>query len=175
MHIAELKREQFEGYELVFSYTSRAYYDLRLRTSENVFSAEFVRTPCPPVHKEFTHKLFAPYWDDPRAFGLWDGKQLLGVIEVATEGWNNRLRITNLVIQDGYRRRGYGTLLMTRAREIAKAQGRRALILETQSCNASAISFYLSQGFGFMGFNACEYSNSDIPNHSVCVELGCIL
>lgn len=175
MHIAELKKEQFDGYELVFSYDSRAYYDLRIRTTENVFSAEFVRTPCPPVHKEFTDKLFASHWEEPRAFGLWDGKNLLGVIEVAIESWNNRLRVTNLIVQDGYRRRGYGTILMTRAREIAKAQGRRALILETQSCNAAAIAFYLSQGLSFMGFNACEYSNDDIPRHEVRVELGCLL
>ena len=175
MRIAELNREQFEGYELVFSYDSRAYYDLRIRTTENVFSVEFVRTPCPLIHKEFTDALFAPHWDDPRAFGLWDGQKLLAVMEVTPENWNNRLRITNLFVQDGYRRRGYGTLLMTRAREIAKAQGRRALILETQSCNSAAISFYLSQGLSFMGFNACEYSNGDKEKHEVRIEMGCFL
>ena len=112
MRIAELNREQFDGYELVFSYTSRAYYDLR---------------------------------------------------------------ITNLIVQDGFRRRGYGSLLMTKAREIARSQGRRALILETQSCNTAAISFYLSQGFSFMGFNACEYSNQDLEKHEVRLEMGLLL
>lgn len=175
MRIAELNKEKFDGYELVFSYTSRAYYDLRIRTTENVFSAEFVRTPCPPVHKEFSDKLFAPHWDDPHAFGLWDDKQLLAVIEVTPENWNNRLRITNLIVQDGFRRRGYGSLLMTKAREIARSQGRRALILETQSCNTAAISFYLSQGFSFMGFNACEYSNQDMEKHEIRLEMGCLL
>ena len=175
MHIAELPREIYEGYELVFSYDSKAYYDLRLRTSENVFALELVRTPCPPVHKEFVDRLFAPHWDDPRAFGLWDGQKLLGVIELTPENWNNRMRITNLCVQDGYRRRGYGTLLMTKAREIARAQHRRAMILETQSCNAAAISFYLNQGFSFMGFNACEYSNEDAAKHEVRIEMGCFL
>lgn len=175
MKICELPREQFEGYELVFTYDSRAYYDLRLRSTENVFQAEFVRTPCPLIHKEFTDALFAPYWDDPRAFGLWDGPKLLGVMEITPENWNNRLRVTNLFVQDGYRRRGYGTLLMTKARELAKSMGCRALILETQSCNAAAISFYLSQGLSFMGFNACEYSNQDIEKHEVRIEMGCLL
>ena len=175
MRIAELPREKFEGYQLVFTYDSKAYYDLKIRTTKNVFALEFVRTPCAPIHKEFEDRLFAPHWDDPHAYGLWDGNQLVAVMEVTPENWNNRLRITNLFVQEGYRRRGFGTLLMTRAREIARAQGRRALILETQSCNSGAIAFYLSQGLTFMGFNACEYSNDDIPNHEVRIEMGCLL
>lgn len=175
MRIAELPREQFEGYELVFSYDSKAYYDLRLRTGGNVFACEFVRTPCAPVHKEFVDKLFAPHWDDPHAYGLWDGNDLRAVIEVTPETWNNRLRVTNLCVQEGYRRRGFGTLLMTKAKEIARAQKRRALILETQSCNAAAIAFYLSQGLTFMGFNACEYSNEDQQKHEVRIEMGCFI
>jgi len=175
MRFAELPREQFEGYELVFSYDSRAYFDLRIRTSENVFAVEFVRTPCPLIHKEFTDKLFAEYWEDPHAWGLWDGKELLAVMEVTPEGWNNRLRITNLFVRDGYRRRGLGSLMMTKAKEIARSQGRRALILETQSCNTAAIAFYLSQGFSLMGFNVCEYSNQDMEKHEVRMEMGCFI
>lgn len=175
MHIAELSREQFAGYEVVFTYESKAYYDLRMRQSENVFSMELVRTPCAPVKKEFTDKLFSPHWDDPRAFGLWDGRDLRAILEVTPEKWNNRLRITNLCVQDGFRRRGYGTLLMTRAKEIARARHHRALILETQSCNAAAISFYLSQGLTLMGLNTCEYSNEDMDRHEIRLEMGCLL
>ena len=134
-----------------------------------------MRTPCSLIHKEFTDALFAPHWDDPHAFGLFDGNRLLAIIEVTPENWNNRLRITNLFVQEGYRRRGYGSLLMTKAREIARAQGRRAIILETQSCNAAAIQFYLTQGLSFMGFNACEYSNQDIDRREIRLELGCLL
>ena len=175
MRITELPRAQYEGYELVFSYTCRAYYDVRMRATENIFSVELVRTPCAPAHKEFTDKLFAPHWDDPRAFGLWDGPRLLAVMEVTPEKWNGRLRVTNLCVQEGFRRRGYGTLLMTKAKEIARAGRYRALILETQSCNCAAVSFYLSQGLTLMGFNACEYSNEDIAKHEVRLEMGCLL
>ena len=175
MHISELPKAQFQGYELVFSYESRAYYDLRLRSSENVFSVELVKTPCAPLHREFTDRLFAAHWDDPHAWGLFDGRDLRAVMEVTPENWNNRLRITNLCVQDGFRRRGYGSLLITKAREIARSQRRRALILETQSCNTAAISFYLAQGFTLMGFNACEYSNEDPQRHEVRLEMGCLL
>ena len=51
----------------------------------------------------------------------------------------------------------------------------RALILETQSCNAAAIAFYQQCGLSIMGFNACEYSNEDIAKHEVRLEMGCLL
>lgn len=175
MWITELPREKYEGYELTFSFASSAYYDLKVRTTENLFMAEFIRVPCPLFHREFTDTLFAPYWDDPHVYGLQNDDGLCAVIEVTPENWNNRLRITNLCVKEGYRRRGYGSLLMTKAREVARAQGRRALILETQSCNAGAIAFYLSQGLTFMGFNACEYSNQDPEKHEVRIEMGCLL
>ena len=175
MHISELPWEQFEGYQVVFSYESKGYYDFKMRSTQNVFAMEFVRTPCAPVHKEFVDHLFAPHWDDPHAYALWDGREMRAILEVTPENWNNRLRVTNLCVQEGYRRRGFGTLLMTRAREIARAQHRRALILETQSCNTAAISFYLSQGLTLMGFNACEYSNEDVARHEMRLEMGCLL
>ena len=78
-------------------------------------------------------------------------------------------------MEEGYRRRGYGALLITKAREIARAQGRRALILETQSSNSAAIAFSLSQGLTLMGLNTSEYTNQDVENHEIRLELGCLI
>lgn len=175
MRIVELPREQYAGYSLVFEYDTSFFYDLRMRTTENVFSTEFVRTPCERMHKSFSDTLFAEYWDDPHAYGLWDGQELLAVIEINHEKWNNRMRVTNLCVRQGFRRRGAGTLLMTRAKEIARAQGCRAMILETQSCNSGAIAFYLRQGYTFVGFDATCYGNRDIDNREVRIEMGCLL
>ena len=52
---------------------------------------------------------------------------------------------------------------------------RRALLLETQSCNVGAIAFYLKEGFSLFGFDACCYSNEDIPRGEVRLELGMYL
>lgn len=175
MKIVELDKNRYDGFELTFSYTSNAYYDLRLRTTNSMFFAEFVKVSCPPIHKEFTDRLFAPYWDDPHVYGLQHENGIQAIMEVTPEKWNNRLRVTNLCVMDGYRRRGFGSLLLTKAKEIARTQARRALILETQSCNAGAIAFYLSQGLSLMGFNTCEYSNKDIQKHEVRIEMGCLL
>ena len=174
MRISELPRQVYEGFELLFSYDTSAYYEVRMRANENVMSAEFIRVPCPRMHKEFTSTLFKEYWDDPHAYGVWDGNELLAVMEVTPE-WSGRLRVTNLCVRDGYRRRGLGTMLMTRAREIAKAQGLRGIILETQSCNAGAIAFYMEQGLTLQGFDASAYTNHDIARHEVRMEFGCLV
>ena len=44
---------------------------------------------------------------------------------------------------------------MDKAKEIAVQQKRRAIILETQSCNTDAIEFYLHQGFELIGLDTC--------------------
>lgn len=175
MKIIELSREKYQHYQLVFTYEAKAYYDVRMRTSENVFSLEMVKTPCKPEKKEFVDYLFAPHWDDPHVYGLFDGATMLAIMEVTPENWNNRFRITNLLVREGYRRRGLGSLMITKAKELARSQRRRALILETQSCNVAAIAFYQQCGLSIMGFNACEYSNEDIARHEVRIEMGCLL
>ena len=54
----------------------------------------------------------------------------------------------------------------------AKLQNRRAIILETQSCNARAISFYRSQGFELIGYDTCCYTNRDIARHEIRFNFG---
>ena len=73
---------------------------------------------------------------------------------------------------DELQRRGVGTSLMNLAREKAKEQKRRAIILETQSCNVRAISFYLNQGYELIGFDKCCYSNRDVERHEIRFNFG---
>ena len=65
--------------------------------------------------------------------------------------------------------------MMDKAKEVAVRQKRRAVILETQSCNTNAIGFYLHQGFELIGFDTCCYSNEDIARREVRVNLGFFL
>ena len=75
--------------------------------------------------------------------------------------------VTELWVADELHRQGIGTALMNKAKEIAKEQNRRAIILETQSCNVRAISFYRAQGFKLMGFDTCCYTNRDIEKREI--------
>ena len=61
---------------------------------------------------------------------------------------------------------------MNVAKEQARREWRRAVILETQSCNANAIGFYLHEGFTLIGFDACCYANNDIERGEVRIEMG---
>ena len=61
---------------------------------------------------------------------------------------------------------------MRKAEEVAVVQGRRALVLETQSCNDPAICFYRASGFSFIGCDLLAYSNDDIDRQEVRLEMG---
>ena len=88
---------------------------------------------------------------------------------------NNRMRVTELWVREGYRRRGLGSRLLAFAREEGRREGRRALVLETQSCNTDAIAFYLHEGLSLIGLDTCCYSNEDIARGEVRLELGAAL
>lgn len=170
-----LPKEKYAGHELVFEYESELYYDVRIHDTSKGFSVDFVRMPFPNVkEKRFVDKLYETHWEDPEAYGIFDEAdetKLAAVLEVSPESWNNRLRILNLVVYEEYRRSGYGRCLMDKAKELTVQRGYRALILETQTCNAKAIAFYFSQGFMLSGFDGFAYSNEDIERKEVRLEM----
>lgn len=99
----------------------------------------------------------------------------MAVVETAPEEWSNRLRVTEFWVDESLRGKGVGHALMEAAKEQARQEGRRVLILETQSCNVNAIGFYLHEGFTLIGFDACCYRNNDLDRKEVRVELGWFL
>ena len=46
------------------------------------------------------------------------------------------------------------------------------LVLETQSYNSKAITFYKKHGFEIIGFDRYAYSNHDPENHEMRIEMG---
>ena len=98
--------------------------------------------------------------------------KVLACIEVTPEEWSNRLLVTELWVSKELRGKGVGKRLMDKAKEIAAEQKRRAVILETQSCNTGAIGFYLHEGFELIGFDTCCYTNDDIGRREVRINLG---
>ena len=176
--IKELPKEEWEGTSIDFDYLATEYYDVEITEDDNCFRTEMVKKAFekPFVHKDegdFPATLFPDYWEGAQAFGIVsEEKELLACIEICAEEWSNRLMVTELWVSEKLRRQGIGTALMNIAKEKAKEQGRRAIILETQSCNATAIAFYRSQGFRLIGFDSCCYSNKDIEKREVRFDLG---
>ncbi len=185
--IIPLPKEQWEGTAIPMRYTTDEYYDFQIEKSgdNKVFQIKLLKREAdPPISHypeeyDFPDKLYQPYWEKASAWGIVGEKdsemELLACIETCPEEWSNRLIVTELWVHEDLRRKGIAHRLMAIAKEQAKSENRRAIILETQSCNVGAISFYLKEGFEMIGFDSCCYSNSDIQRKEVRINMGFLL
>ena len=185
LDIVPLPKEEWKGTPIPMRYTTEEYYDLEITTEADAFSVQMVkkRFDQPVTHTpeeyDFPDRLYQNHWENAEAWDIvsQEGgeKKLLACIEVCPEEWSNRLIVTELWVADELHRRGVGTQLMDLAKKRAKEQNRRAIILETQSCNVRAIAFYRSQGFELIGFDTCCYTNRDVQRHEVRFDFGYFL
>lgn len=177
-NIIHLPKEQWKGHILPMGYTTREYYDVKVNQTETGFQVSMEKTcfPKPVTHTaeeyDFPDRLYADYRPGACAWGVIEEGKLVGAIETEPEEWSNRLRVTELWVADGYQKQGMGHALMEVAKEQARLERRRAIMLETQSCNVNAIGFYLHEGFTLIGFDACCYQNDDLARKEVRLELG---
>ena len=183
--IIPLPKEEWQGTPIPMRYTTEEYYDLESVWEPGEFRVRMVKKPfdAPVTHTpeeyDFPDRLYQAHWENAEAWGIVSHvggeKKLLACIEVCPEEWSNRLIVTELWVADELKRQGIGTRLMDLAKAQAKAQDRRAVILETQSCNVRAIAFYLSQGFRLIGFDSCCYTNRDVERREVRFDFGFFL
>ncbi len=178
MKLQRLKKSDWKNFILTMDYTTHYYYDVNLKRSGDNFTAEFTKkkfaSPVTHTSAEYNYpdRLFAPHWKGAFSYGVFDDGKLIGTIELYPENWANRLRITELWVDSNYRRKGIGTALMNKAKNIALKKNFRMIILETQSCNINAIDFYLHSDFTLVGFLSCDYSNEDLKRKEVRLEMG---
>ena len=180
--IIDLPKKEWKGTRIPLDYTTETYYDVETTAGPEGFNIDMKKKKfdTPVTHKsedyDFPDGLYQDHWEKAEAYGIVKKengeKKLMACIEICPEEWSNRLMVTELWVADELHRQGIGTRLMNLAKEKAKEQGRRAIILETQSCNTRAIAFYLSQGFELIGFDSCCYTNRDIERQEVRFNLG---
>ena len=178
--IVALPKEQWKGTPIPMATRNDSYYDFEISPLDHDgCTISIVRKPAEqdivhtPEEYDFPDGLYQDHWEKAEAYGVVGaGGKMLACIEVCPEEWSNRLMVTELWVSEGLRRKGVGKRLMDKAKEIAVNQKRRAVILETQSCNTKAIAFYLSQGFELIGFDTCCYTNNDIGRREVRINLG---
>lgn len=175
MFISELPREKYEDYVLHYTYTSDSHYKAQLVETDSSFSFNFTLESLPEIlNRDCFDTLFQPYWNGVCAFGVFEVEEAsepIAILELAREEWNNRLIITQLLVNEGYRGQGIGKMLVDKAIEIAKEEDFRLITLETQTCNIPAIEFYKKCGFKFAGTNLHFYSNDDISENEVMIEM----
>lgn len=180
--IIPLPKAQWEGVVIPMRYTTEEFYDVKLDTRKNGYRVTICRekfdTPVShyPEEYDFPDKLYQPHWEKAFAWGIVSEEngepKLLACIETCPEEWSNRLMVTELWVEESIRRRGIAHELMAIAKEQAVLEHRRAIILETQSCNVGAIRFYQKEGFELIGFDSCCYSNRDLERKEVRINMG---
>lgn len=166
--IRQLDKKLWENFELQFSYSTDGYYSFEV--NEWDFQLKF--HPYETIlQKSFTDHLFSRTDGEFMAFGAFYDDTLVGVMECFLESWNNRFRITNLLVFENFRGKGIGTSFINKAVEIAEKDKARMIVLETQTCNRKAIDFYLKMGFQPVGFDLFCYTNEDPDKTEVRLEM----
>jgi ribosomal protein S18 acetylase RimI-like enzyme len=104
-----LPPEKWRGHELIFNYTTSNYFDVKINDSSDKFSVIFEKKSFKnTIKKQFTDKLYQPFWDNSKVYGVFDNEKLVACLEIWHEEWSNRLRVTELWVDMLYRRRGIG-------------------------------------------------------------------
>ncbi|MDF2907325.1 MAG: GCN5-related N-acetyltransferase [Herbinix sp.] len=176
--IVHLSKEKWKGTVIPIRYTTKQYYDVTTNKTDDGFSVEIAKknfdepVTHSPEEYDFPDKLYEVHRANAFAWGVFVEDELIAAIETDPEIWSNRLRITELWVAEQYQKRGIGHALMEIAKEQARRERRRAIILETQSCNVNAIDFYLHEGFSLIGMDTCCYRNNDLQRKEVRLELG---
>jgi len=155
-------------------YTAQVISDryLSIEPAETGFEMRWVTSP-EPIIKPISDTMLSDWLENPTDYGLFEGERLMGFAEGFLEKWNNRFRIANIaVFENADRRSGAGSALLQRMLETAAQTGARMAVLETQSFNYPAISFYKKHGFEIIGFDLYAYSNDGPAERNIRIEMG---
>ena len=176
--IIHLPKENWKGTIIPIRYKTEKYYDVLVNKTDKGFTIGIEKKDftVPVVHTpeeyDYPDKLYEDHWENAYTWGVLVEGELIAAIETDQEKWSNRLRITELWVLEKYQRKGIGHALIEIAKEQARRERRRAIILETQSCNVNAIDFYQHEGFSLIGMDTCCYKNNDLERKEVRLEFG---
>lgn len=178
IEINHLPKEKWKGHIIPIGYATEEYYDITVTQKSSGFLIEMEKKPLEvpithtPQEYDFPDKLYEVFRENACAWGVIEEGKLMAAIETDLEIWSNRLRVTELWVDEKLQKKGVGHALIEIAKEQARLERRRAIILETQSCNVNAIGFYLHEGFTLIGMDTCCYKNNDIQRKEVRIEFG---
>lgn len=174
MYIIPLPKEKYDYFELHYTYTTTGHYRVELDQGKETMGMKLVREDySEPKDVSNTDTLYQEYWQNAEAYAVCEDEtgKVLGYVEIATDEWNNRLRMTQLLALPEARGKGAGKFMVNFVKSIAAEREYRIIVLEAQNYNLPAIDFYLSQGFKFCGGNVYFYSNEDLEDDEVMLEM----
>ena len=172
MIIKELDYNEYKGKKYKAEILSDRYLSIEPEEEGEGFDIKWVMSN-EPLRMTINEDLLSDWLDEPVAYGAFEGDKFIGMVEGFLEKWNNRFRIANICVFDNENRRhGIGTELMNTILKDAVKSGARMAVLETQTFNFKAISFYKKHGFELIGFDRYAYSNTGPEEHNMRVEMG---
>lgn len=174
MKIIPLPKEKYDYHELHYSYVTEGHYRVTADGSRDEYRVSLVREKYDsPKAVSNIDTLYQEYWQNCEAYGVCgeDDDSILGYVEIASDEWNNTLRMTQLLVDTTKRGQGVGKFMVDFVKSVAVEREYRIILLEVQNYNLPAIDFYMSQGFGFCGGNMYFYSNTDLEDDEVMLEM----
>ena len=178
MTIKELDYNKYKGQKYQAEIISDRYLSIEPMTASGEvkgFDIKWVMTD-EPIKRIINEVLLQDWLDEPVAYGAFEGEKFLGMVEGFLEKWNNRFVIANIIVFENEDRGcGIGTKLMETILRDAVKSGARMVILETQTFNYKAISFYKKNGFEIIGFDRYCYSNHGPQEHNMRLDMGKML
>lgn len=154
-------------YQINATYTTDYVWQMQTRENKRTVDVRFdtIRLPR-PMRVEYPRSPdeLIEHWQQDGCFlvvrNLKD--EIVGYLDAHPRAWQGLLLVSNLVIDQRYRRQGFGTSLLRAASRWALAQNLRQITLEIQTKNHPGISFAQKHGFQFCGYNERYYPNGDI-------------
>jgi len=133
VRIAELFKQKLPFSKLKFRYSTKEHYSVTVLRKKDRWEIKLVLEALPkPIEKRFEGGLFQDFVDEPRVFAAELEDKQVGWIELGFQNWNNRMRIWELLVEEGFRRKGIGTLLVDHAIKLSKERKTRMLVVETR-------------------------------------------
>lgn len=157
----------------IFQYESPAHYGVNIETHPDGWTLNIRREEFSETFKkrDDTDKVVQTYKGDSEIYGAFiDGKEA-GLIQFEYQPHNRSIRVWDVDVWPDFQHRGVGTALMEKCINRARESGARRIVLETQSSNTAAISFYRKMGFDLVGLDASHYHNDDIQRNEVRLEM----
>lgn len=151
MRMIELDRSTLSGQELTLDFDSYAVWEASFSAEDEAIQVTVSRQKAPRKHFEYNVPVFGSR--DSRVFGILDNNELRGLAEISGASAGEAARLDTLCVFDGFRRRGLGTLLLSKVKEVLKREGCSSAVLSVSAYNSGAVDFFRKNGFTITGFD----------------------
>ena len=161
--------------EIITGHVSQEVFSVEKAETENAVSfhlqlkslpepATHLWRPCEQDMLEY-RKAFA----QDTCIAAYLGEKVVGVAIADVREWNKTLWMWEFHVHPDYHRRGIGWLMMEEMVCVAKREGVRVIVCETQSTNVPAIRFYQAMDFTMDSIDLSYYSNEDYRNNAIAI------